>query len=81
MTNASIKKWGNSLAVRIPQTIINMLDLRENDEIGFEIKDHSLIITPVKKKHKTIEELFVGYNGNYSPEEVEWGTAVGEEIW
>lgn len=58
-----------------------MLDLRENDEVGFKVKDQSLIITPIKKKHKSIEELFMGYKGNYSPEDIDWGNDVGKEIW
>ena len=81
MTNTYIRKWGNSFAVRIPQTFINMLSLRENDEVVFEIKDNSLVITPKKKKHKTIDELFAGYDGSYSPEELNWGPDVGKEIW
>ena len=28
-----VSKWGNSLAVRLPATVVNTLDLREGDEI------------------------------------------------
>jgi antitoxin MazE len=34
-----------------------------------------------KKLHKTIEERFKDYDGNYKPEEVDWGESVGREIW
>jgi len=33
------------------------------------------------KKHKSIEELFAGYKGEYEPVEIDWGKPVGREIW
>ncbi len=30
---------------------------------------------------KTIEELFVGYDEKYTPEEIDWGEPVGKEKW
>ncbi len=33
------------------------------------------------KKHKTIDELFEGYEGDYKPEEIDWGEPVGKEIF
>ncbi len=32
-----VGKWGNSLAVRLPAAIVEMLDLKEGDEIEIEI--------------------------------------------
>jgi len=32
-----VGKWGNSLAVRLPASIVEMLDLKEGDEIEIEI--------------------------------------------
>ncbi len=33
------------------------------------------------KKHKTIDDLFEGYEGDYKPEEIDWGEPVGKEIF
>jgi antitoxin MazE len=53
-----IKKWGNSLAARIPKAIANMIDLQLNQKINIEAKDGKIIITPVsEKKTYTIDEL------------------------
>lgn len=35
----------------------------------------------VQQDKQTIEELFEGYNGDYVPEEIDWGESVGEEAW
>lgn len=32
------------------------------------------------KRRKRIDELFIGYNGKYTPEEIDWGEPVGSEI-
>ncbi len=32
-----VGKWGNSLAVRLPATIVEMLDLKAGDDIQIEI--------------------------------------------
>lgn len=33
------------------------------------------------KKHKTIAELFEGYEGDYIPEGIDYGEPVGKEIF
>ncbi len=53
-----VKKWGNSLAARIPKTIADMIDLHLNQKINIEAKNGKIIITPIaKKKEYTMEEL------------------------
>ncbi len=32
-----VAKWGNSLAVRLPQPVVEILDLREGDEIEIRV--------------------------------------------
>ena len=34
-----VSKWGNSLAVRIPAPVAQMLDLKEGDEIEIRVAD------------------------------------------
>ena len=34
-----ISKWGNSLAVRLPKSIVEKLDLREGDEINLGVAE------------------------------------------
>jgi antitoxin component of MazEF toxin-antitoxin module len=53
-----VKKWGNSLAARIPKAIADMIDLHLNQKINIEAKNGKIIITPVaEKKEYTIDEL------------------------
>lgn len=34
-----IAKWGNSLAVRIPASVVEALDLKEGDDIAIRVAD------------------------------------------
>ena len=33
------------------------------------------------KKHKTIDDLFEGYEGDFIPEEIDYGEPVGKELF
>ncbi len=53
-----VKKWGNSLATRIPKAIADMIDLHLNQKINIEAENGKIIITPVaEKKEYTLNEL------------------------
>ena len=44
-----VSKWGNSLAVRIPATVVEVLNLKEGDEIEIHVvgsRDIEIIKTP-----------------------------------
>ncbi len=34
-----VSKWGNSLAVRLPTSVVDVLDLKEGDDIEIEVAD------------------------------------------
>ena len=34
-----VGKWGNSLAVRLPAAVVEVLELKEGDDISFEVVD------------------------------------------
>lgn len=57
MTELVIKKWGNSLAARIPKAIANMINLKQDQTVRIEAQDGKIIITPVEKKEYTLDGL------------------------
>ena len=74
-----LQKWGNSLGVRIPSSIINELKLKENDLLKISNTEGEIIIS--KDNHKNIYELFEGYNGSYACEEFEKYNESDNELW
>ncbi|EMS79600.1 MULTISPECIES: AbrB/MazE/SpoVT family DNA-binding domain-containing protein [Desulfotignum] len=58
MTELVIRKWGNSLAARIPRAIARVVNLEKDQTVTIEAKEGRIIITPVKeKKEYTLDEL------------------------
>lgn len=79
----TLKKWGNSQAIRIPKLYLEQLGLKTDDLLNIELSQDKIII---KKTEKETEkdyflEAFQNFKGNYSPEEVDWDSPVGREIW
>lgn len=84
--NMVIKKWGNSLAMRIPKAVVDSIDLRLNQEVDIAAVEGKIIITPVKKnKEYSLEELLSQCKPGsmkLTREDEEWINAepVGREI-
>jgi antitoxin MazE len=76
---AKIQKWGNSLGIRIPKSIIEKANLNENSEVEIENKDGAIIIFPRQKKlslDKLLSEITKDNLHKESDDEVE-----GNEVW
>ncbi|CAA6805537.1 MAG: Programmed cell death antitoxin MazE [uncultured Sulfurovum sp.] len=75
----SLKKWGNSLALRIPKDIANTLDIDNNSLIELDIKNGVLTMRP--KKSNLLETLVSQINSENLHKEVDTGRSVGNEEW
>ena len=82
-----IKKWGNSLATRIPKAVVESIGLHLDQEIDIEAVNGRIIITPLKeRKEYKLEELLSQCKSgsmNLTSEDQEWLNAdpVGKEVW
>ncbi|MBK7893462.1 MAG: AbrB/MazE/SpoVT family DNA-binding domain-containing protein [Anaerolineaceae bacterium] len=76
-----IKKWGNSLALRIPKLLAEQLDIKTDSEVEIAVEDGQLLIRPLPQPKLTLEELLSQITAENLHEEVETGTAVGGEVW
>jgi antitoxin component of MazEF toxin-antitoxin module len=47
----SVRKWGNSLAVRIPRKVVNEFQVRQDQEVVMEVTDNGdELVLRVRKK-------------------------------
>lgn len=76
-----IAKWGNSLGIRIPKHLAEQIQLQEGDEIEISATADKLIVTPLRRKKYTLEELLEGMGENNLHSEIDWGEAMGREQW
>jgi len=49
MLTLQIKRWGNSSAIRIPNSLLQQLGWKEDDEIKAELIDNKIIFSKVSK--------------------------------
>lgn len=77
-----ISKWGNGQGIRLPKTILNILNIREGDELEVKVEENKIVLNPVDKNNFTFAELFEGYKGNTKQKEY-WDDdePVGKEIF
>ena len=68
----TVSKWGNSLAVRIPQTIARQARLSEGD---------CLTLARSTRPRYELSELVAAITPKNRHQETEWGRPKGEESW
>jgi antitoxin MazE len=76
-----VKKWGNSLALRIPVHLAKQLNLQENTEVECSITDGILMVRPLADRPYTLEQLMDRVTTANIHAETATGTAQGREIW
>jgi len=82
----TIKKWGNSLATRIPKAVVESVDLRLDQEVDIEAVNGKIVITPIEgKKEYKLDDLLKQCKPSLmklDDEDKEWLNAepVGKEV-
>ena len=76
-----IQKWGNSLALRIPKSFANEVGLQRETSVEVLLADGKLIIAPVTQPKPTLKQLLATITEENLHDEVDTGSAVGNETW
>ena len=75
----TIQRWGNSQGIRLPKGALSIADLRENDQVEIIASERAITIRK-RREHRTLDDLFAGYEGDYQPAEFDAGEDVGREV-
>jgi antitoxin MazE len=78
---ARIQKWGNSLALRVPKGVAELVGLAEGGEVELAVEDGSVVVKPVRQRRYSLHELVAGITDENRHDEVETGPGVGNEAW
>lgn len=76
---ATIQKWGNSLAVRIPKPVALEVGFRSHSAVELTIRDGGLVLLPARPEY-SLEELVKGITPRNRHEETDFGPPVGREV-
>lgn len=76
-----IKKWGNSLAIRIPSFVVKEMRLKDGTLVKLKIVNEKIIISLKKKKRKfTLDELVSKITPEKLHGEIDFGPLIGKEL-
>jgi antitoxin MazE len=76
---AVVKKWGNSLGIRIPSHIVRELALKDGSFVDINDKGKVIIINPIQKNK--LSEMLSNINEQNIHKEIDTGDPAGKEIW
>ena len=80
----TIKRWGNSSGMVIPNVVMKELNLRPGQSVEAQVSNNQLILTPISRRY-SLDELLAQCDMNAAElsEQDVWGkpTPAGDEIW
>ncbi|EFA3617261.1 type II toxin-antitoxin system ChpS family antitoxin [Escherichia coli] len=80
----TIKRWGNSSGMVIPNVVMKELNLRPGQSVEAQVSNNQLILTPISRRY-SLDELLAqcDMNATELSEQDVCGksTPAGDEIW
>jgi antitoxin MazE len=77
----TVSKWGNSLAVRIPQAIAKEARLNEGDCLAMNLDGDGAIVLRSARRKNELSELVSRITPENRHGETDWGRPQGKESW
>jgi len=76
-----VRKWGNSLALRIPKPFAQDAAVKEGTLVDVSLSEGKLVVAPVRKKTLTLKQLLTKVHRGNLHVEVDSGPPAGREAW
>ena len=77
---STVQKWGNSLAIRIPQSLAGPLDVCEGTAVELHVREGELVVRPSAPKRLSLGELLKNCKPSQLHGETDFGSEVGREV-
>lgn len=79
---ATVSKWGNSRALRIPKAIAEEAGLDFGCAVDIQCVDGEIRIKRARKRKRyDLDEMLASVPDDFEPEEWDIGPPVGNEVW
>jgi antitoxin MazE len=77
----TVKKWGNSAAVRIPASVMEAAHIRLEDVVDISEKEGEIVLKRVRSKGFDLEDLVDRITSRNLHEPIDFGPSQGKEGW
>jgi antitoxin MazE len=78
---ATVRKWGNSAAVRIPASVMQAMRLALDEAVDVREEAGRIVIEPVWQKTYDLRKLLKAISAKNRHKTVEFGPPQGREVW
>jgi antitoxin MazE len=78
---ATVRKWGNSAAVRIPASVMQATHLELDEVVEVREEAGRIVIEPVRQKTYELAKLLRAITPKNRHDAVDFGMATGKEVW
>ena len=75
----TVRKWGNSAAVRLPTSVMQAARLELDAPVEVREEDGRVVIEPVRDAEVSLADLLAGITDENRHESVDAGPPVGDE--
>jgi len=75
-----VQKWGNSLALRIPQSFAVQAKVAAGTAVDLAVEKGQLVVRPVQHRYR-LRDLLKAVDARNLHVEVQAGGPVGREVW
>ncbi len=78
---ATVKKWGNSAAVRIPASVMQATQIDLDEVVDVREEAGRIVIEPVRPKIYELDTLLKAITSKNQHDPADFGAPVGNEVW
>lgn len=76
-----IRRWGNSLGLRIPKSFAEEAGVDAGSTVDISVRGGALVARPLRPRRYDLRSLVKMIDEDNIPEPVETGPPVGREVW
>ncbi len=77
----TVKKWGNSAAVRIPASVMQAANVALDQPVEVREEQGRIVIEPVRRKSYKLADLLKEITAENQHPLVDFGPPQGKEVW
>lgn len=78
---ATVRKWGNSAAVRIPTSVMQASRLTLDEAVEVREESGRIVIEPLRQNSYDLRKLVAAINSKNRHKPVDFGARAGKEEW
>ena len=77
----AVRRWGNSLALRIPSAYASEIQISEGSEVEVTLRSGTILVRPIVRKHYALNELLKRVTPANRHDSVTAERIAGKEVW